>query len=665
MPVTPVPGSEKFAYRPTPAARLREIAGEHVRLHDVAEADLAVVDPLTYEVVRHRLESITHEMGEAIKRMSGSVIVTDCNDFNFVIMDEIGDEVEIGLYNTALCAAMDMAVKWTLENRAANPGIGPGDMFLCNDPWVGGGLHQNDTALFAPLFVGDELFAWTGAVAHQVDLGGVSPGSWSVKSTDVFWESLPTPPVKIVEGGVLRSDIEDVWLRRSRIPALVGLDLRAKIGANHMAQERLNELVERYGATTVKAVMRRILDNTERRVRDKLESIPDGEWSAVAYQDSAREGDETLYRIRLKLTKRGDRMHFDFTGTDPQADGLINCTHAGVRGGMTPVILTALCGDMAWAPAGVFRCIDITSEPGSINDCTFPAGISKGSVASAWATLNVVAECLGGMLDTREESRANVTGVCLGSWDLALLAGLDQRGAPFVSMVGDAMAGGFGARTDQDGVDTGGMAAAPMGRIPDVEMTEFSYPVLYLWRREEPDSGGPGRYRGGVGGSSCFVMHRSAAPALHLVVSGGGKAVPQSSGISGGYPANTQLDMAIRASDVRDRFAAGQMATSLDEIAGEREPMPPHLETYLGQDDAYYMAWQGGGGYGDPLHREPALVEADLRAGKVSAVAASAVYGVVTSDDGRLDVEGTLAKRQEIRDARLAAASPQPEGSRR
>ena len=95
------------------------------------------------------------------------------------------------------------------------------------------------------------------------------------------------------------------------------------------------------------------------------------------------------------------------------------------------------------------------------------------------------------MLDTHEDSRPNVTGVCLGSWDLALFAGLDQRGAPFVSMVGDAMAGGFGARTDQDGVDTGGMAGAPMGRIPDVEMTEFSYPMLYLWRREEPDSGGP------------------------------------------------------------------------------------------------------------------------------------------------------------------------------
>ena len=290
-----IPGSEIFSSRPIDPEELRRSLPTRLETHTVRPEKVDELDPLTYEVVRHRLWSVTDEMGEALKRMSGSPIVTDANDFDFAICDELGQEVQVGLYNTMLVGAVDLAIYWTLRHRAANPGIAEGDMFLCNDPWVGGGLHQNDTALFAPLFVGDELFAWTGAVAHQIDLGGVSPGSWSVKSTDVFWESLPTPPVKIVEGGVLRSDIEDVWLRRSRLPALVGLDLRAKIGANHMAQERLNELVDRYGARTVKAVMRRILDNTEQRVRAKLAAIPDGQWSAVAYQDSAREGDTTLW----------------------------------------------------------------------------------------------------------------------------------------------------------------------------------------------------------------------------------------------------------------------------------------------------------------------------------------------------------------------------------
>lgn len=663
MPVNPVPGSEKFSYRPRPAAEVRELASPHVKLHDVSAEAVTRLDPLTYEVVRHRLEAVTDEMGEAIVRMSGSIIVTDCNDFNFAILDEVGEAVQMGLYNTELAACSDMAVKWTLENRSVNPGIRPGDMFLCNDPWVGGGLHQNDVSLFAPLFVGDEIFAWTAAVAHQVDVGGVSPGSWSVNSQDVFWESLPTPPLKIVEGGHLRSDIEDVWLRRCRIPALVALDLRAKIGANHMAQERLNELVQKYSADTVKAVMRRMIDDAEQRLRAKLSEIPDGEWTAVSYQDSARQGDDGLYRIRLRLKKQGDQMTFDFTGTDAQADGLINCTFAGIRGGIMPVLLTTLCGDLPWSPGGLYRCFDIISEPGTVNDCTYPAGVSKGSVASAWATTNAVTECLSGMLDAHAEYSRNAMSVCVGSWDLALLAGLDQRGGPFVNLVGDPMAGGLGARPDSDGVDTGGLAMIPMGRVPDVEMSEFSYPMLYLWRREETDSGGPGRYRGGLGGSSAFVVYDSPAPEVALVVSGGGKAMPQSSGMSGGYPANTQYDVAVRNSNIRELLSQGTVVTDIDQVQGEHEPMPPHLETKLGLDDVYFLAWQGGGGYGDPLHREPDAVAADVLAEKVTSAAARDVYGVILHGDKTVDHDATVEQRRAIRRDRAAEAQ-QPESDR-
>ena len=657
MPVFPVPGSEKFSYRPSSSARVREIASPHVRLHDIDDDAVTELDALTYEVIRHRLESITYEMGEAIVRMSGSLAVTDANDFNFAILDEVGETVQIGLYGTELAACSDMAVKWTLENRAENPGIRQGDMFLCNDPWVGGGMHQNDVSLFAPLFVGDELFAWTAAVAHQVDLGGVSPGSWTVKSTDVFWESLPTPPLKIVENGQLRSDIEDAWLRRCRIPALVALDLRAKIGANRLAQERLTMLVEKYGAKTVKAVMRRMLDDAERRLRAKLSEIPDGEWTALSYQDSAREGDDGLYAVRLRLAKSGDRMTLDFTGTDPQADGLINCTYAGLRGGIMPVLLATVCSDLPWSPGGIYRCFDIISEPGSINDATFPAGVSKASVAGCFATMNAVTECVSAMLDTHTEYKRSAMSVCAGNWDLAVLQGLDQRGAPFIGIISDPMAGGFGAQPHSDGVDTGGLACIPMGRVPDVEMTEFTYPVLYLWRREEPDSGGPGRFRGGLGGSTAFVHHGSPLPGFGLVVSGGGKAIPQSSGLSGGYPANTQFDAAIRNSNIRELFNEGKMVNDLDEIQGDIDHMPPHLETTLGANDVYFMAWQGGGGYGDPVNREPQAVAKDVHAGKISGAAATEIYGVALAGDGTVDVTATDELRQAIRSNRASEAT--------
>ncbi|WP_432845296.1 hydantoinase B/oxoprolinase family protein [Amycolatopsis sp. CA-161197] len=652
MPVIPVSGSEEFANLPTSPAETRRIVGDAVRLHDVEQSVVDGLDPLTYEVIRHRLTSITEEMGEALKRMSGSVVVTDCNDFDAAIMDEVGDVVQVGLYNTELAASLDMAANWTLRHRAARPGIRPGDMFLCNDPWVGGGLHQNDVSLFAPLFVDGELFAWTGAVAHQVDLGGVSPGSWSVGATDVFWESVPTPPVKIVEGGEIRADIEDMYLRRSRVPKLVALDLRAKIGANNVAHERLRALCDKYGAATVKAVMRRVLNDAESRLRTKLSELPDGSWTSVAHQDSARSGDRGIYKIVCTLTKTGDQLTFDFTGTDPQVDGLINCTYAGLRGGIMPVLLTTLCGDIPWAPGGLYRCLDIVSEPGTINNCTFPAGIGKASVASAWATTNVVTECLAGLLDAHPRHRERLMSVCCGTWDFALLAGVDQRGGGFVTMLCDSMAGGLGARTHSDGVDTGGLACIPMGRVADVEMNEFSFPMLYLWRREEADSGGPGRYRGGVGASSCFIPYDSPLGGVHLVVSAPGKALPLAGGLAGGLPAGTQHDVLLRSTTVHADFADGRIPSSLAELGGEPDVLPTHHETELGGSDVYFTHWQGGGGYGDPMLRDPEAVAADVIAHKVSPAGAADVYGVVLTADGTVDTKATRTRRAALRRSR-------------
>lgn len=649
MPVIPVAGSEEFANRPFSPEETRNLVGDAVSLHDIDQETVDGIDPLTYEVIRHRLASITEEMGEALKRMSGSVVVTDCNDFDAAIMDEVGEVVQVGLYNTQLAASLDMAVNWAVRNRARRPGIGPGDMFLCNDPWVGGGLHQNDVSLFAPLFVDGELFCWTGAVAHQVDLGGVSPGSWSVAGADVFWESTPIPPVKLVERGEIRDDIEDMYLRRSRVPRLVALDLRAKIGANNVAHGRLRSLCSRYGANTVKAVMRRAMDDAEARLRAKLRELPDGSWSSVAHQDSARAGDSGIYKIVLNLRKAGDTLNFDFTGTDPQVEGLINCTYTGLRGGIMPVVLTMLCGDIPWAPGGIARCLQITSEPGTINNCTFPAGIGKASVASAWATTQVTTECLAGLLESHPEHRMRVMSPCCGTWDFALLAGVDQRGGGFVTMLCDSMAGGLGARSDSDGVDTGGLAVIPMGRVADVEMNEFAFPMLYLWRREEPDSGGAGRFRGGVGASSCFIPYDSPVGGVHLVVSAPGKALPLAPGISGGLPAGTQYDVLLRGTAIREVFKQGRIPASLDEIGGERELLPVHLETELCIDDVYYTHWQGGGGYGDPLLRDSKAVAADVLAHKVSKRGAVEVYGVEFDEDGRVDEPATARLRAMLR----------------
>ena len=645
-----IPGSEIFSSRPIDPEELRRSLPTGLETHTVRSEKVDELDPLTYEVVRHRLWSVTDEMGEALKRMSGSPIVTDANDFDFAICDELGQEVQVGLYNTMLVGAVDLAIYWTLRHRAANPGIAEGDMFLCNDPWVGGGLHQNDVIVYQPVFHDGKLFAWTSAIAHQPDLGGAGLGSFSPAAQDVFSESLPTPPVKVVRDGQLQRDVADLWVRRSRVPMLIGLDLRAKIGANNVGRERLHALIDQYGADTVKAVMKRMMNDAEARLRGKLASLPDGSWSATGYQDQSHEGDRGLHKITVTTTKTGDHLTFDFTGTDPQA-GVINCTYAGMRGGVMLALLPILAGDIPWSAGGLMRCFDLVTEEGTLNNATFPAAVSRAPIGPAWLTGSLVAECLSGMLDRSLELGKNVQATCCGTWDTAVIAGLDERGeqpTPFLNIIMEPMAGGYGARPHADGLDTGGLFCIPMGRIPDVEMTEFLYPVLTLWRREVPDSGGPGRHRGGVAASVAITPHGTSVP-MGLILASAGKAVAQNAGLCGGHPGNTGLDVIARNSRIKEMLAAGQMPSTLPEVSDTLEPGQNYATSYLAPGEVLAMTWQGGGGYGDPLTREPDTVARDVREQKVTAEAARAVYGVMIVEDGAVNPSATTAERDQHR----------------
>jgi N-methylhydantoinase B len=644
-----IPGSEHFSSRPVDPATLAASLPASLGVHTVTQEQIDNLDPLTYEVVRHRLWSVTDEMGEALKRMSGSPIVTDANDFDFAICDELGQEVQVGLYNTMLVGAVDLAIYWTLRNRATNPGIRDGDMFLCNDPWVGGGLHQNDVIVFQPVFHEGQLFAWTSAICHEPDLGGVGLGSFSPAAQDVFSEALPTPPIKVVKDFELQDDVVDVWIRRSRVPMLVNLDLRAKVGSNTVGRKRLEAVIAQYGADTVKAVMKRMMADAEKRLRGKLSDVPDGTWQATGYQDQSHEGDRGVHKITVAMTKTGDHLTFNFTGTDPQA-GMINCTYAGMRGGVMLALLPILANDIPWSAGGLMRCFDLVSEEGTLNNATFPAAVSRGPIGPAWLTGTLVAQCLSQMLDRSVDLGRSVQAACCGTWDTAVVAGLDERGdfpVPFLNVMMEPMAGGFGARPERDGMDTGGLFCIPMGRIPDVEMTEFLYPLLTLWRREEPDSGGPGRHRGGVSASLAVTLHGSNQPA-GLVLASAGKAVSQNNGLAGGYPGNTGLDAVVRGANVAALLAEGKVPQSLDGFGAKVEIGHCYAQSYVAPGEMLYMNWQGGGGYGDPLLRDPDAVALDIAEDKITPKAAGQVYGVVLVD-GRVDAAATEARRKELR----------------
>lgn len=645
-----VAGSEKFASRLIGLDDLEKIARPHVPLHSVTQDQIDNIDPLTYEVVRHRLWSVTNEMGQALMRMSGSPIVTDANDFDFALSDELGQEVQVGLYNTMLVGSVDMAIYWTLQHRAANPGITEGDMFLCNDPWVGGGLHQNDAMVYQPVFWDGQLFGWTSAVAHQADLGGVGLGSFSPAAQDVFSEALPTPPIKVVRNFTLQNDVSDAWVRRSRVPQMVGLDLRAKVGANSVGRDQLLKIIEHYGPDTVKAVMKRMMNDAELRLRAKLSSMPNGTWKATGYQDQSGEGDRGLHGITVAVTKENDHLTFDFTGTDPQS-GVINCTYAGMRGGIMLALLPHLAGDIPWSTGGLMRCFTILSEEGTINNATFPAAVGRAPVGPAWLTGNLVADCLSQMLDRSPHiDEGHVQATCCGTWDTAAMAGLDERSEnpqPFLAAMMDPMAGGLGAKPDTDGLDTGGLLGIPMGRVPDVEMTEFMYPLLTLWRREEIDSGGPGRKRGGVSASLGITAHGTTLP-MAVILASGGKAVSQNNGMAGGYPGNSGRDVIIRDAHVDELLRQGRLPSSLSDLTGTEEVQPCYRQTYLAPGEVLAMHWQGGGGYGDPTLRDPQAVLTDVANGHVSATAASNIYGVAIEHD-QVDTVTTERLRESLR----------------
>ena len=277
-----------------------------------------------------------------------------------MIADENGAGVCMGPYVLNHAVVLEDIIAWTLIHRADNPGICAHDMFLCNDPWVGA-AHQNDVAIYAPLFLNGELFAWTGTTIHQVDVGGPSPGSFAIGAADIFGEGPPLPPVKIMRNGVLQSDIEDVYIRRSREPAMLALDLRAQIAANNVAQSRLLALAEKFGADTVKAVMKTVMDRTEKALRDRLRDLPDGIWRHVDNIEVAGAGDRSVYQVRCAMSKRGSGLHFDFTGTDRQI-GMINGASGSAMAGVMAALLPMLAGDQTWA-SGAIRRLVTTEQP--------------------------------------------------------------------------------------------------------------------------------------------------------------------------------------------------------------------------------------------------------------------------------------------------------------
>jgi N-methylhydantoinase B len=609
------------------------------------------LDAITYEILRHRLWSINDEAATTIARVSGSPVANESYDFNAALMTADGSVVVIGNYVMAHAAALDCIVEWVQREYTENPGIGPGDMFMTNDPYVGA-MHQPDVAVIAPIFDGDRLIAWCGSIVHQSDVGGPVAGSVTAGARSIYQEAIPLAPVKIVEAGRIRKDIENEYLIRSRTADLNALDLRGQVASNNVQTERILALCGRYGTDTVLAAMERLIGATTQQVGRRLSELPDGQW----HHRSLIEHDgleDDVYAIDLIMTKSGDHIEMDWTNSSDQAPALINCSVGSMRGYTLAAFLTTIGYDIPWVPAGFWPHLTQKVRPGSIVDAKWPAGVSMGNTASGHNIRTAVSTCLSMMLDSSDNLRHRAVASCIGSFSGQNISGTwAADGQRFGTMLIDSMAGGCGAFGDADGIDTAGMTNAPAAATANVEKNEYLYPMLYLWRRETTDSGGPGRFRGGNGGEHAYVIHGSSGDfACTLFAHGVEQAT--SAGIAGGEPGAPNGFVVHRGG--RDVHARQR-----DDLHGTLEVPPPKANLTLHPDDVFIHWYAGGGGFGDPFDRDPDRVLVDVRDGKVTVEHAATHYGVVVLEaagDLVLDGDATTARRAAARRPAKASTS--------
>ncbi len=609
------------------------------------------MNPVQFEVIWHRILQIAEEMGIHYLRCSGSQTVVTGNDGATAVMLPRGDLVAIGPYIATQSNVLPLIVESTLRSCAENPGIEEGDIFICNDPYSGA-IHHADVAVVAPVFIAGELTAWLGVSGHQLDIGGMEAGGFAIRAVDTHQEGLRIPPVKIVERGRLRKDIFSWVMNQVRDP-LVGLDIKAQLAAIHVGERGLRALAERYETEALREVMTESIEYVERRFRERLRELPDGEWKEVQFIDHDGHSPD-IYRIELTLSKEGDRLLFDFTGTSPNARGLINCAYSGLIAGVLCGTYIQLAYDLPWN-RGIQNCIEIVSEPGTVNNCAYPAPCSMATISAVIVTIDTVFGAVGRMLLASEGLRGEAMSMWTGSSIGPIVAGTSQHGHPFVYTEMSHFAGGGGARTDADGVDTGGIVFNTTPNVANIEEIEADFPLLYFFRRHLEDSGGPGKFRGGRSAELAYIAWRAPGGSLSGSFAGTGGEMPNAIGLSGGLPGAAIRLVMVSESGVHDGLERGEMPPPrLEDIPGRREVLPvKHPRRDFGRNEVWYHNWQGAAGYGDPIARAPEKVAADLAEGVISREAAEKIYGLALDSSGGADREGTARRRAEIRRGRL------------
>lgn len=611
-------------------------------------------DSVSIEIHRKALENITTEMAIALTRTSGSPVIYEVQDFATSLLDPDGEHLAMS------ATVLIHAGSSLLGTRAVIAALGddepkPGDGWIVNDPFEGGAMHQGDVAIIMPMFYRDNHVGWAFTNVHVLDVGGMGVSGFAPGAQTVFDEGLRFPATKIIGDGVLDTGWAEYIRHNVRIPDLVLNDLRAMIAANNVAQMKLVALIDRFGLDDYLSYCEVNKSLTETAFRARIEKLPDGVYETAEWVEYDGHGEALLLEVRCRMEVRGSDLHVSLAGA-PQANAFVNATTGVVYGSTMAAILTTLgYGDLPFN-AGMWRPITIDPGPeGTVVNALPPAPLSSGHAAAGMRVTRAVKELLNQACSLSRDPvlRSRVGGIAHDSIVLNPLAGLGHGGVPTVVFFMDLCTGhGGGAQTSFDGQDCYGLTTCPGIGVPNIETNEAQQPALYAWRRLNPNSGGPGTYRGGQSFEAAHSVYDTDVLAGAVTA---GCAETPARGVGGGMPAAAATWNTFHHTNLRELFASGTQP--LEEALRGDTPAQKSNEgrLELRLDDVIRMRGGGGGGLGDPLLRDPEAVAKDVRDGYVTVDHAVRAYGVLLDGD-EVDADATERKRTELRHERLGAA---------
>ena len=660
--------------------RNRRLIEETGHYHGIEDLRLRAENYLHYESLHARLRSAVVNARETSKKISASPGVREVGESVVALYTPEGDSVVLSTGIMVHVHTLSRFIQWMIErDYETDPGIAHGDVFANNDPFVSD-VHPPDLMNVTPIFVEGELIGWVGAVAHELEIGGVCGGANQSTTAERFGQGMIVSAEKVAVKDTIRRDFFIRAEMNLRTPVYFVLDEKAMVSACLDVREKVLEVVEQYGLAYYKRAIREIIEEGRRAhlQRMKLMTVP-GRYRSIAnagHLFEGKVGSSALSRnciVNIPLEMTIDREGFltiDYEGANRKMWNPYNCPPAAMDGGFF-VTLTQFIDFDGKVNDGCWFATKMLCPPGSW--CN--PGDDMTATSSAWGSLMPGFGSLQRMISRSFFARGFREEVFLGQTNTPIIegGGLNQYGQRFGGQNLECSAEGSGARGIMDGIDCGYVGWNPESDMGNVEIWEMILPILYLGRRIWTDSPGAGKYRAGATYSSLLMIHKT--PMYNLVSTIHSDKVFDNQGMCGGYPGPTaKFEYVSRNTDVLDRIAKRLPLPHVEgdprqpeistKVAGDYEVVDGvFLERPLKSGDLFQFFYNTGGGYGDPIERDPAAVRQDLDRGIQSIEVAASVYRVVASLDPKtrrhvVDEAATDASRARCREERGARAVP-------